>query len=197
MRADVAVRKLGVDRRVDMRRVTWLLTLAAVGIGSFGLTLWATAPRPSIQEEFRSDVERLASYGISGAGEFIDAAMSLGLSRSRQMAANIDAMRRINDREVAAHGWLADPGGDATPLKLLVFVGGKLAVATETQGERPDVARALALTQGAEKNVSFQANFACAPDSRSTAPCRARAASAPAGIFGSLEKSACDAKYRS
>ena len=79
------------------------------------------------------------------------------------MAASVDRMIRINDREVAAHGWLADPGGDATPLKLLVFVGGKLAVATETQGERPDVARALALTQGAEKNVSFQANFACAP----------------------------------
>ena len=34
------------------------------------------------------------------------------------MAANIDAMRRINDREVVAQGWLADPGGDATPLKL-------------------------------------------------------------------------------
>ena len=79
------------------------------------------------------------------------------------MAANIDGMSRINDREVAAHGWLADPGGDATPLKLLVFVAGKLAVATETQGERPDVARELALTQGAEKNVSFQANFGCAP----------------------------------
>ena len=70
---------------------------------------------------------------------------------------------RVNDREVAVYGWLADPGGDAMPLKLLVFVGGKLAVATETQGERPDVARALALTQGAEKNVSFQVNFGCAP----------------------------------
>ena len=83
MRADVAVRKLGVDRRVDLRRVTCLLTLAAVGIGSFGLTLWATAPRPSIQEEFRSDVERLANYGISGTGDLINAVMSLGLSRSR------------------------------------------------------------------------------------------------------------------
>ena len=105
------------------------------GIGSFGLTLWATAPRPtsSSQEDFRSDVERLASYGISGTGDFINAAISLGLSRSRQMAANIDAMRRINDREVVAQGWLADPGGDATPLKLLVFVGGKLAVATLSQ----------------------------------------------------------------
>jgi hypothetical protein len=163
MRADVAVHKLGVDRRIDMRRVIWLLTLAAVGIGSFGLTLWATAPRPSIQEEFRSDVERLASYGISGRGDLVNAVMSIGLYRSDYMAANIDAMRRINDREVAAHGWLADPGGDATPLKLLVFVAGKLAVATETQGERPDVAREHALTQGAEKNVSFQANFDCAP----------------------------------
>ena len=84
MRANVAAGKLGVDRRVDMRRVNFLLTLAAVGIGSFGLTLWATAPRStsSSQEDFRSDVERLASYGISGTGELINAAMSLGLSRS-------------------------------------------------------------------------------------------------------------------
>jgi hypothetical protein len=44
-------------------------------------------------------------------------------------------------REVAAHGWLADSGADATPLKLLVFVDGKLAAATETQGERADVTR--------------------------------------------------------
>jgi hypothetical protein len=79
------------------------------------------------------------------------------------MAANIDGMSRINDREVVVNGWLADPGGDATPLKLLVFVAGKLAAATETQGERPDVAHVHALTQGAEKNVSFRVHFGCTP----------------------------------
>jgi hypothetical protein len=146
-----------------MRRVTRLMILAAVAICSFGLTLWATAPQPtpSGPGDLQSDVERLASYGISSQTALIEAAISLGYSRSRQMAGNVDAMNRINDREVAVYGWLADPGGDATPLKLLVFVGGKLAAATETRGERPDVARALALTQGAEKNVAFQANFLC------------------------------------
>ena len=151
--------------RIDMRRITRLLTLAAVAIGSFWLTLWMTAPRPtpSGADDFRSDAERLASYSISGTTDLVEAVISLGFSRSPQMAANIDGMSRINDREVAVNGWLADPGGDATPLKLLVFVAGKLAAATETQGERPDVARAHALTQGAEKNVSFQTNFGCSP----------------------------------
>lgn len=148
-----------------MRRVIHLLILAAIAIGSFGLTLWATAPRTtsSGSEDFRSDAERLASYSISGTSDLVEAVISLGYSRSPQMAANIDGMSRINDREVAVNGWLADPGGDATPLKLLVFVAGKLAAATETQGERPDVARAHALTQGAEKNVSFQTKFGCSP----------------------------------
>jgi hypothetical protein len=76
------------------------------------------------------------------------------------MAAHIDGMSRINDRELAAHGWLADPGGDATPLKLLVFVAGKLAA-----GRTARRTRALALMQGAEKNVSFRANFGCSPAS--------------------------------
>jgi len=151
--------------RTDVRRVTRLLILAAVGIGSFALTLWATAPRTTSSgaDDFRPDAERLASYSISSTPDLVEAVISLGFSRSQQMAANIDGMSRINDREVAVNGWLADPGGDATPLKLLVFVGGKLAAETETQGERPDVARALALMQGAEKNVKFQANFGCSP----------------------------------
>jgi hypothetical protein len=130
---------------------------------------WMGPPKSWIErissgsEDFRSDAERLASYGISSTTALVEAVISLGLSRSPQMAANIDGMSRINDREVAAHGWLADPGGDATPLKLLVFVAGKLAATTETQGERPDVARELALAQGAEKNVSFQTKFGCSP----------------------------------
>ena len=72
------------------------------------------------------------------------------------MAASVDRMIRVNDREVAVYGWLADPGGDAMPLKLLVFVGGKLAVATETQGERPDAARALAPRRALKKTSAFR-----------------------------------------
>lgn len=151
--------------RIDMRRITRLVILAAVAICSFELTLWATAPQttPSGSGDLQSDAERLASYGISSQTALIEAAISLGYSRSPQMAANVDAMNRINDREVAVNGWLVDPGGDATPLKLLVFVAGKLAAATETRGERPDVARAQALMQGAEKNVAFQTKFGCSP----------------------------------
>jgi hypothetical protein len=145
------------------RWLTRIVIFAAVGIGSFWLTLWATAPTTtsSAPEDFRSDAERLASYDISSESQLIETAIWLGLSRGRQMDGNVDAISRINDREVAIRGWLADSGGDATPLKLLVFVAGKLAAATETKGERPDVTRALALDQGAEKNVSFQVSFNC------------------------------------
>src|SRR5262245_47266916 len=101
--------------RIDMRRVARLMLLVAVALCSFGLTLWATAPTtaPSGSGDFHSDVERIASYGISSQTALIEAALSIGYSRSRQMAANVDGMNRINDREVAVQGWLADPGGDA------------------------------------------------------------------------------------
>src|SRR5262245_5286989 len=147
-----------------MRRVIRLLILAAVMIGSFWLTLWMTGPRTtsSGEDDFRSDAERLASYDISSWTQLIERALSLGLSRSRQMEGNIDGMRRVNDREVEIGGWLADPGGDK-PLKLLVFVAGKVVAATETKGERPDVARVIALMPGAEKNVGFHASFLCSP----------------------------------
>jgi hypothetical protein len=35
-------------------------------------------------------------------------------------------------------GRFAHAGGDATPIKLLVLVAGKFAVATESRGERPN-----------------------------------------------------------
>jgi hypothetical protein len=154
-----------VGHKIPMRWVPRVLLFAGVMIGSFVLTLWVITPVPKLSgpEDLRSVGERLATYDISGTTQLIEAAISLGLSSSRQMIANIDAISRINEREVAVGGWLADPGGDATPLRLLVFVAGKLAVATETRGERPDVAKVHALTLGAEKNVSFQASFACSP----------------------------------
>src|SRR2546423_851296 len=67
----------------------------------------------------------------------------------------------VNEREVMVGGWLADPEGDATPIQLVVFVAGAVAARTQTQGERPDVTREFSLYFGSEKNVAFQATFAC------------------------------------
>jgi hypothetical protein len=150
---------------IAQRWITRILMFSAVGLGSFVLALWVIFPKPTPTgpQGLRYDSERLASYSISSTSDLVEAVISLGLHRSRQMDANVDAMSRTNAREVTARGWLADPGGDATPLKLLVFVAGKLAGSTETHGERPDVTRAHALTLGAEKHVSFQVSFDCSP----------------------------------
>ena len=60
-------------------------------------------------------------------------------------------------------GWLADTEGDATPLHILAFIGGPLLAAAKTKGERPDVAAAIGLGFGAEKNVAFSFKFNCGP----------------------------------
>jgi hypothetical protein len=75
---------------------------------------------------------------------------------------HIDALTRINERDVALAGWLADPEGDASPLQLIVFVSGSVAATTQTKGERPDVTKALVLAFGSEKNVAFGVSFPCA-----------------------------------
>jgi hypothetical protein len=58
-------------------------------------------------------------------------------------------------------GWLADPGGDATPITLIIFVAGKKVAVTQTRGERPDVTKAQGLALGAEQNVAFEVSFGC------------------------------------
>src|SRR5262249_62313913 len=78
-----------------------------------------------------------------------------------QMAGNIERISRTNEREVTIGGWLADPEGDATPQRLVVFVSGAVAAKGETKGERSDVTGAKGLAFGTEKNVGFTMNFAC------------------------------------
>jgi hypothetical protein len=61
-------------------------------------------------------------------------------------------------------GWLADREGDATPLNILVFIQGAMVATAQTNGERPDVTKAIGLGFGAEKNVAFSFKFNCSPD---------------------------------
>ncbi len=60
-------------------------------------------------------------------------------------------------------GWLADKEGYAIPLEVVVFTRDGKTASIRTAGERADVTRQLNLGFGAEKNVSFQLIFACAP----------------------------------
>jgi hypothetical protein len=134
---------------------------AAVLIGSFALTLWLTSSQPPSSSAGRPPNEALATYKISNRTELIDAAVALGLHASARLKGSIDAVKRINDREVTIAGWVADLQGDGTPLSVLAFVDGAMVGAARTDGERSDVTTAMGLAFGAEKNVSFQITFAC------------------------------------
>jgi hypothetical protein len=136
---------------------------AAVLFGSFFITLWLTEPDVPKAVDNRSDTERLAAQHVSSYPELEDAAASVGLRFSRQLRGNIDGINRINEHEVNMGGWLADPDGNETPLHVLVFIQGAMVVTAQTNGERPDVTRAIGLGFGAEKNVAFSFKFNCGP----------------------------------
>ena len=78
----------------------------------------------------------------------------------------VDAISRINEREVKIVGWLADPQVNFTALELFVFIDGSMVAAAQTKGERPDVANAINLSHGAEKNIAYSLTFSCRPGGR-------------------------------
>ena len=145
-----------------MRKVALIAMLVGVLIGSFSLTLWLlnTGTSPNTTDH-RSDAELLASSNVSSRSDLIEAAVAVGLHSSTAMKGNVDSVSRLNDREVTFKGWLADPGSDATPLTLLIFVAGKNAAVIQTHGERSDVTKEFGLAFGAEQNVSFEVSFVC------------------------------------
>jgi hypothetical protein len=141
-------------------------SMIAVALVSFLLTLWLIKPRPALEPPnyTAADIGPLAAQRVVAYEDVGRAAREAGLKLSRSMKGHIDTISRVNDREVAIAGWLADPEyGDGTPLKIVAFVGGPVVGNTDTKGDRPDVTHALGLEFGSEKNVAFQLNFACRP----------------------------------
>jgi hypothetical protein len=147
-----------------MRRLVYVGLLLVALAGSFFLTLWqldegrVSAVDPT---DIRSDAERLASQRVTDYSDLRRAAGKAGLKLSPDMVGSVDAYTRVNERDVAIAGWLADPEGDSDPLKIVIFIEGAVAGSTQTGGERPDVTRSLNLAFGTEKNVSFGLAFAC------------------------------------
>jgi hypothetical protein len=144
-----------------MRRLFFIGTLAIVLLGSFLLTLWFTDMGPSTSRDARPGSEHLADRKVSDYSELSSVASDLGLTLSRRMQGTFDGAARISERDVLYWGWLADPDGDATPLKIVVFVGGRAVGIAQTTGERADLTRLLGLAFGAEKNVTFEVKFSC------------------------------------
>jgi hypothetical protein len=140
---------------------------ALVMIAAFFTTLWLTEPTPNeATSEPRltssgSGIEKLAGMHVSNLEELTTSAAKAGLRPARSFTGSVDALTRANEQEVTAAGWLADPQGDGDPSTVLVFVGGKSVARGKTSSERPDVAAALGLSFGAEKNVMFGLTFRC------------------------------------
>jgi hypothetical protein len=141
-----------------LRRAFYIVLLSAVPFGSFFVTLWLTEPQmPSAKN--RSYAEHLAAYPISNGSDLAKSAYEADLIPSQRLDGHADVIRRIDEQNVDLAGWATDHQG--TALEVLVFVAGHLAATTHTGGERPDVAAALRLGFGADKNLAFSANFTC------------------------------------
>jgi uncharacterized protein DUF4339 len=140
---------------------------AIVVITSFFVTLWLTEPTPKQIEAQSgaaaniSESDKLAGMHVSNLEELKKSAADAGLVPARSLTGALDAVTRLNEREVTAAGWLADPGGDATPLTIIAFVDGKSVAIGKTSGERPDIDAAFGLTSGTQKNVAFKVTFNC------------------------------------
>jgi len=149
--------------RAGFRRLSaaFVVLLLAVFFGSFFITLWLTEPQVQSTPDNFSDAERLAAYQISDGSDLTKSAEAAKLILSRRLSGSVDAIRRIDERDVVLAGWAADREGDSTPLEVLIFVAGQLVATTHTAGERPDVTAALHLGFGAQKNVILSANFTC------------------------------------
>jgi hypothetical protein len=144
-----------------LRSPAYVMFFLAVFFGSFFVTLWLTEPQVASTPDNRSNAQRLAAYPISDLSDLTKSAQDAKLILSRRLLGWVDAIRRIDERTVGISGWAADPGGDSTPLEVLIFVAGQLVGTTHTSGERPDVTAARHLGFGAQKNVALSANFTC------------------------------------
>jgi hypothetical protein len=142
-----------------LRRAACVAFLSAVLFGSFFITLWLTEPQVPDAPANRSPAEFLAAYPISDGSNLAKSAHEAGLIPSQRLSGHVDVIRRIDDQKVDLGGWATD--GQGTALEVLVFVAGHLVETTRTAGERPDVAAALRLGFGANKNLAFPANFTC------------------------------------
>ena len=95
-----------------MRLVACIIGGAAVLCVSFFSTLWLTEPEAAPQ--------RLEDQRISYYSDLPTASQNAGLRYSEQMKGSVNGFSRINEREVKVGGWVADPLGDSTPLKVFV-----------------------------------------------------------------------------
>jgi hypothetical protein len=147
------------ERKMPGRR--WLLLLAC-GFSlavSFFTTLYLIEPHLPTT----AAVVALMQAQITNTHSLLTAIKAAGLRGSPNVKGKIDEVKRLNDSQVAIAGWAAEIGNSSTPLTVLAFVDGKVALAMRTSGRHPDVVSVLGASDAPEAaNVSFQGTARCA-----------------------------------
>jgi hypothetical protein len=127
-----------------------------VGAGTFAAVLWLTEPVRPLPA-----VAILAGLSVSDVATLMTAVQTAGLRGSSETRGAIDKIRRQDDGQVLVTGWVTDAASQGSPLTVMAFAGGKNALTTTTRGARPDMARALALSDAAAANMSFEGVVSC------------------------------------
>ena len=139
----------------------WLLLLAcslSLAI-SFFTTLYLIEPHLPRT----AAVVALMQAQITDTHSLLTAIKAAGLRGSPNVKGTIDGVKRLNDSQVAIAGWAAEIGNSSTPLTVLAFVDGKVALAMRTSGRHPDVVSVLGASDAPNAaNVSFQGTARCA-----------------------------------
>jgi hypothetical protein len=140
----------------------WLVWTVAAGFIVAGyVAVWLTDLGLELVEEPGVRTAALARASVIGRASLLVAARTAGLHPSPDVKIMPDRLSRSDDGRVSISGWAAEIGGHDSPLTILVFVDGALALQTRTRGERIDVARILKLSAEAAKNVAFEGTLAC------------------------------------
>jgi hypothetical protein len=138
----------------------WLTSMAG-GISlvlSFVVTMQMTKPRRPLSPGLTA----LMGSVVSDSRTLMAAVKAAGLKGSSKVKGSIDEVKRLDGDRVLVKGWAAEIGNSGTPLSVIFFADGKSQLTVETEGQHPDVAQALGLSDApAAMNVSFQGRLAC------------------------------------
>ena len=141
----------------------WLVwTIPAAGlVVAVHVIPWLTDLVMEAVEEPGVRTAALAGASVTGRASLLAAAREAGLRPSSEIKVITGGISRSDDGRVRINGWAAEIGGGGSPLAILVFTDGSLALQTKTAGEQPEVTRLLGLSAQAARNVVFDGTMAC------------------------------------
>lgn len=136
---------------------TWIAGAFAAALG-FAVVFWLTSPAVAPRA-----VAILAGATVSDATGLMAAVQTAGLRGTPDVKGAIEGLRRIDSERVTIKGWAVDKTASSSSLTIIGFAGGPHVLTTTTNGPRKDIAQMFGLSDGAARNVSFEATFTCGP----------------------------------